>query len=59
MENSATSQVNAKKQFIFVLMMDASLLFKAFVMFPNQGTITSLLEPYMEKGSVSVLKVIL
>jgi len=30
-------------------MMDASLLFKAFVMFPNQGTISSLLEPYIEK----------
>jgi len=39
-------------------MMDALLLFKAFVMFSNQGTISSLLELYMEKGSISVLKVI-
>jgi len=39
-------------------MMDASLLFKAFIIFPNQGTISSLLESYIEKGSVSVLKVI-
>ena len=35
----------------------ASLLFKALVMFLNQGTISSLLEPYIEKGSVSVLNV--
>ena len=32
----------AKVQFSSVLMMDASLLFKIFVMFPNQGTISSL-----------------
>ena len=29
-------------------MMDTSLLFKAFVIFPNQGTISSLLEPRRE-----------
>ena len=49
----------AKKQSSFVLIIDASLLFKAFVIFPNQGTISSFLEPYMKKGSISVLKVIL
>ena len=38
-------------------MMDTSLLFKAFIMFPNQDIISSLLEPY--KGKASVLKVIL
>jgi len=48
-----------KEQSSFVLMIDAPLLFKAFVMFPNQGTISSLLEPYIEKGAVSVLKVFL
>ena len=52
-----------KEQSSFGLIMDASLLFKAFVMFPNQGTISgtisSLLEPYKGKGSVSILKVIL
>jgi len=46
-----TSKVNGEKKFSFGLMMDASLLFKAFVMFPNQDTISSLLEPYIEKGS--------
>jgi len=35
-------------------MMDASLLFKALIMFLYQSTISSLLELYMEKGSVSV-----
>jgi len=45
MKNSATSKVIGE-QFSFVLMMDASLLFKTFIMFPNQGTISSLLEPY-------------
>ena len=34
-------------------MMDASLLFKVFIMFSNQGTISSLLKPYKGKGSVS------
>ena len=51
MENSATSKVMAKEQFSFGLMRDASLLFK-FVIFLNQGTISSLLEPYKGKGSV-------
>jgi len=39
-------------------MMDATLLFKAFVIILNQGTISSLLETYMEKDLISVLKVI-
>jgi len=58
MRNSATSKVT-KEQSNFVLMMDASLLFKVFVMFPNQGTISSLLESYMEKDSILDLKMIL
>jgi len=45
-----------KEQSSFSLMIDASLLFKAFIIFPNQGTISSLLEPYKGKGSVSVRK---
>jgi len=49
----------AKEQFSLNLIMDVSLLFKAFVMFLNQGIISSLLEPYIKKGSVLVLKVIL
>ena len=49
MENSATSKVLAKEQFSFDLMIDTSLLFRAFIMFWNQGTISSLLEPYIEK----------
>ena len=56
--NSATSKMIGEGQFSFGLIMDASLLFKAFVMFPNQGTISSLLEPYKKKGSVSVRKLI-
>jgi len=48
-----------RKQFSFSLMIDASLLSKVFVMFLNQGTISSLLEPYMGKSSDSVLKAIL
>jgi len=48
-----------KEQSSFVLMINASLLFKTFVMFPNQDTISSLLAPYIEKDSISVLKVIL
>jgi len=44
-----------KEQSSFGLMMDASLLFKVFVIFPNQGTTSSLLESYKGKGSVSVL----
>jgi len=59
MENSATSKVLAKEQSSFDLMMDASLLFKAFIIFPNQGTIISLLESYIEKDFVSVRKVFL
>ena len=59
MGNSATSKVIGEGTIQFGLMMDESLLFKAFVMFPNQGTISSLLEPYKKKGSVSVRKVIL
>ena len=59
MGNSATSKIIGEEKFSFGLMMDASLLFKAFVMFPNQDTILSLLEPYIEKDSVSVRKVIL
>ena len=59
MGNSTMSKVMAKEQSSFGLMMDASLLFKAFVMFPNQGTILSVLEPCKGKGSVSVQKVIL
>jgi len=47
--NSTTSKVIAKEQSSFSFMMDASLLFKAFVLFSNQGTISSLLELYMEK----------
>jgi len=35
---------------------DASLLFKAFVMFSNQSTISSLLKPYKEKGFVFISK---
>ena len=58
-ENSVTSKVLAKEQSSFGLIIDVSLLFKAFVIFPNQGTISSLLEPYKRKGSVSVRKVIL
>ena len=49
----------AKEQFSFGHMMDASLLFKVFIIFPNQDTISSLLEPYKGKGFVSVRKVIL
>jgi len=49
----------AKKQSSFDPMMNASLLFKAFVIFSNQSTISSLLELYKGKGSVLVLKVIL
>ena len=59
MENSATSKVLAKEQFSFDLMMDALLLFKAFIIFPNQGTIISLLESYIEKDFISVRKVFL
>jgi len=57
MGNYATSKVIGKEQSSFNVMMDASLLFKAFVVFPNLGTISSLLGPY--KGTVSVRKVIL
>ena len=39
----------AKEQSSFVLMKDALLLLKAFTIFLNQGTISSLLEPYMMK----------
>ena len=41
-----------EEQSSFILIMDASLLFKLFVMFPNQDTISSLLKSYMEKGSI-------
>ena len=57
MGNSTTSKVIAKEQFSFGLMMDVSLFFKLFVMFLNQNTISFLLEPYKEKGYVSVRKV--
>ena len=59
MENSATSKVIGEETIQFRSYMNASLLFKAFIIFPNQGTILSLLEPYIEKGSVLVQKVIL
>jgi len=52
--NSATSKVIGEGTIQFGLMIDTSLLFKVFVMFSNQGTISSLLESYIEKGSVSV-----
>ena len=57
MGNSATSKVIGEGIMNFILMMDASLLFKAFIMFSNQGIILSLLEPYIEKGFASVRKV--
>ena len=50
MRNSATRNMIGEEIIQFFFMMDASLLFKAFVMFLNQDTISSLLEPYMEKG---------
>ena len=59
MGNFATSKVIVKEQFSFGLMMDVSLLFKAFIIFLNQGTVSSLLEPYKRNGLVSILKVIL
>ena len=59
MGNYATRKVIGKEQSSFNVMMDASLLFKAFVMFSNLDTISFLLESYIEKGSVSVRKVIL
>ena len=59
MENSATRKVIDEGTIEFLLMTDALLHYKAFVIFLNQGTISSRLEPYMEKGSISVLKVIL
>ena len=59
MKNSATSKLIGEEIIQFFLLMDASLLFKAFVMFLNQDTISSLLEPYIEKGSISVLNLIL
>jgi len=48
----------AKEQSSFGLMMHASLLFRAFVTFSDQGTILSLLEQYKRKCSVSVWKMI-
>ena len=42
MGNSTTSKVIGKGTIQFRLMMNASLLFKTFVIFPNQGTISSL-----------------
>jgi len=59
MGNFATSKVIGEGKIQFNYIMDASLLFKVFIMFSIQGIISSLLEPYKEKGSVSVLKVIL
>ena len=57
MRNSTTSKVIGEGTIQF--RMDASLLFKAFIMFPNQSTFSSLLEPYIEKDSVLDQKVIL
>jgi len=58
MGNSATSKVISEETIQFGLMTDTSLFFKAFVMSPNQGTISSLFEPYKGKSSVSDRKVI-
>ena len=44
MGNSATSKVIGEETIRFDLMIDALLLFKVCVMFPNQGTISSLLK---------------
>ena len=49
-ENSTTSKVISEGTIQFHSHDDTSLLFKAFVMLPNQGTIPSLLESYMEKS---------
>jgi len=59
LENSATRNMIGEGTIQFQSHDGASLLFKAFVMFSNQGTISSLLKSYIRKGSVSVLKVIL
>jgi len=60
MENSATSKVIGEAKIQFRSHDECiTLLFKMFVIFPNQGTISSLLEPYIEKDFVSVRKMIL
>jgi len=59
MRNSATIKVIGEGTIQFCSHDGSSLHFKVFVMFPNQGTISPLLEPCIKKGSILVLKVIL
>ena len=49
MRNSATNKVIGERIIQFRSHMDASLLFKAFLMFLSQDTISSLLEPNKRK----------
>jgi len=53
MENFVTSKVIGKEQSNFVLIMDVSLHYKAFVMFPNQSTISSLRALHGERFNLS------
>jgi len=59
MRNYATSKVIDEGTIQFRSRDGTSQLFKELVIFPIQGIISSLLESYKGKDSVSVLKVIL
>ena len=56
MGNYSTSKVICERTIQFRSHDGCITLFMAFLMFSNQGTISSLLEPYIEKGFVSFRK---